>query len=105
MKCRPTHVSVPPKLRGFSQYSSPLMPQFSLQAMNLFHNKPQKDKISSQTYPNSDWLYTPLTLQDSSAGAIINNQISLDIAQLGLPPILSFILNHKFTTSPVITLH
>ena len=105
MKCLPTHVSgPPPRLRSFSQYSSPLMPQFSAEAMNLFQNKRQNNKMSSQTYPNSDWLYTPLTSQDSSAGAIINNQISLDIALLGLPPILSLILNHKFTTSAVITL-
>ena len=41
----------------------------------------------------------------TSARAIINNQISLDIAQLGLPPTPSHILNHKFTTSALITLH
>ena len=39
------------------------------------------------------------------AGAIINNQLSLDIAQLGLPSIPSHILNHTFTTSAVITPH
>ena len=79
------------------------MPQFSAEAMNLFHNKRQNKNMSFQTYPNSEWLYTPLTPQDSSAKAMINNQISLDIAQLGLPPILSLILNHKFTRSVVVT--
>ena len=45
-----THVSValltfqsPPKLHYFSQYSSPLTPQFSAGAMNLFYNKRQND--------------------------------------------------------------
>ena len=38
-------------------------------------------------------------------GAISNNQISLEIAQLGLLPLLSLVLNHKFTTLAVITLH
>ena len=94
-----------PKLPDFSQYSSPLTPQFSTKAMNLFHNKRQDSKMSSQIYHNSECLYTPLTPQDSLAGAIINNQISLDIAQLDLPPIPPFILNHKFTTSAVITPH
>ena len=65
MKCRPTYVSVSPKLRDFNQYTSPLTPLFSAEAMNLFHNKRQ-NKMSSQTYPNSEWLYTPLTLQDFS---------------------------------------
>ena len=60
MKCRPTYVSVSSKLRNFSQYSSLLTPQFSAKVMNLFHNKRQNNKMSSQTYPNSQWLYTPL---------------------------------------------
>ena len=66
MKCRPTYISVSPKLCYFSQYSSPLTPQFSAEAMNLFHNKQQNNEMSSQTYPNSEWLYTPLTPQDFS---------------------------------------
>ena len=32
--------------------------------MNLFHNERQNSKMSSQTYLNSEWLYTPLTPQD-----------------------------------------
>ena len=48
MKCRSSYVSVSPKLSDFSQYSSPLTPQFSAKAMNLFHNKQQKNKMSSQ---------------------------------------------------------
>ena len=32
---------------------------------------------------------------------MINNQISLEIALLGLPPFPSLILNHKVTTSAV----
>ena len=39
MKCRPTYVSISPKLRDFSQYSSPLTPQLLTEAMNLIHNK------------------------------------------------------------------
>ena len=49
--------------------------------------------------------YILLSCPRTSARAIINNQISLDIAQLGLPHILSVILNHKFTTSTIITPH
>ena len=63
----PIQVSAPPPLpkpHGFSQYSSPLTPQFSAEAMNLFHNERQNSKMSSQTYLNSEWLYTPLTPQD-----------------------------------------
>ena len=81
------------------------MPQLLAEAMNLFHNEQQNNKMSSQTYPSSEWLYTPLTSEDPSAGVVINNQISLDVAQLGLPPIPSLIFNLKFTTSVVITLH
>ena len=35
----------PPKLRDFSQYSSPLMPQFSAEATNLFHIKQQQQDV------------------------------------------------------------
>ena len=53
--------------------------------------------MPSQTYLNFDWLHTPLTPEDSSARAIINIQILLGIAQLGLLPIVSIILYNKFT--------
>ena len=71
MKCRSSYVSVSPKLSDFSQYSSPLTPQFSAKAMNLFHNKRQNNRMSSQTYPNSEWLFNPFTPQDFNWG---NNQ-------------------------------
>ena len=41
---------------------SPIRPP----TMNLFHNIRQKNKLSSQTYPNSEWLYAPLTPKDFS---------------------------------------
>ena len=56
----------PPKLSYFSGYSSLLAPQFSAEAMNLFHNIRRNNKMSSQIYPNFEWLYTPLTAQDFS---------------------------------------
>ena len=42
--------NLPPRLRYFSQYSSPLMVQFLAEAM-----KQENNKMSSQTYPNSSF--------------------------------------------------
>ena len=44
------------------------------------------------------YILPSLTSQDSSAEAIIYNQISLDTAQSGVPPVPSIVLSHKFTT-------
>ena len=44
------------------------------------------------------YILPSLTSQDSSVEAIIYNQISLDTAQSGVPPVPSIVLSHKFTT-------
>ena len=93
MKCHPSHVSVP--LPPSSVVSRPIFSG----SHELVSQRTTEQQAIIPDLPNSEWLHTPLTRQDSSAGAIINNKISLGIAQLGLSPISSLILNHNFTTS------
>ena len=76
MKCYPTYVSVSPQALLFQPIIFCPHAPFS--------------------YPNSEWLYTPLTPR-TSARAIINDQISLDTAQSGLPPLTCFRIYNRTT--------
>ena len=89
-----------PKLRDSSRYSSPLTPHFLAEAMiTCFTTNDRTTKCYPRPTPILHGYILPsLTSQDSSAEAIIYNQISLDTAQSGVPPVPSIVLSHKFTT-------
>ena len=88
------------KFHDSSQYSSLLTPHFLAEAMiTCFTTNNRTNKCYPRPTPIlHDYILPSLTYQDSSAEAIIYNQISLDTAQSGLPPLLSLVLSHKFTT-------
>ena len=89
-----------PKLRHSSRYSSPLTPHFLAEAMiTCFATNDRTTKRYPRPTPILHGYILPsLTSQDSSVEAIIYNQISLDTAQSGVPPVPSIVLSHKFTT-------
>ena len=89
-----------PKLRDSSRYSSPLTPHFLAEAMiTCFATNDRTTKRYPRPTPILHGYILPsLTSQDSSVEAIIYNQISLDTAQSGVPPVPSIVLSHKFTT-------
>ena len=89
-----------PKLHDSSQYSSPLTPHFLAKAMITCFTTNNR---MTRCYPRPTpillgYILPSLTTQNSSAEAIIYNQMSLDTAQSGLPPLLSLVLSHKFVT-------
>ena len=89
-----------PKLRDSSRYSSPLTPHFLAEAMiTCFTTNDRTTKRYPRPTPILHGYILPsLTSQDSSVEAIIYNQISLDTAQSGVPPVPSIVLSYKFTT-------
>ena len=91
--------SYTPKFRDSSQYSSLLTPHFLAEAMiTCFTTNNRTNKCYPRPTPILHGYILPsLTSQDSSAEAIIYNQISLDTAQSGLPTLPSLVLSHKFT--------
>ena len=89
-----------PKLRDSNQYSSPFTPHFLAEATITCFTTNNR---TTRCYPRHTpillgHILPSLTSQNSSAEAIIYNQISLDTTQSGLPPFPSLVLSHKFIT-------